>query len=150
MDKILVAIKGSEGCNKVSKKAEELAFLCNSSVTFLTIEEPKYKFVMTEEALKDQMKEVEGRKKETEEMLNKCSIIYKNCEISMKEKGLKTNRIVKEGNNPAIDICNYAKENNFDLILIADKADKSIKEFLLGNVTEKVVRHSKISVLVVK
>ena len=63
---------------------------------------------------------------------------------------METKRVVKEGNYPAEDICKYADENNFDLLVIADKGDEKLKDKLLGSTTEKIVRKSKTSVLVVK
>ena len=152
MEKILVAIDGSTSCNKAAEKAQNLAFLCNSNVTFITIvENPKYKVVTSREKFEEKQELIDQDKKESADYLNKCNNIYTQCKISMKAKGLETNKVVKKvRDNPAKDICDYARENNYDLIVITDKGHSNIKNFLLGSTTEKVVRHSKVSVLVVK
>jgi len=148
--KILVAINGSDSCSKVAQKAQEMALLCKGEVTFLTILTPEYKFITSLKEYHETNELMRKKKKETEEALEKCSMLYGQCELTLGEKGLGTNRVVKEGNYPPQDICRYAEENNFDLIVVADKEDTSMKNVLLGSTTEKIVRHSKVSVLVVK
>ncbi|MGM0500214.1 MAG: universal stress protein [Bacillota bacterium] len=150
MLKILVAIEGSESCSKVAQKAQELALLCKGDVTFLTIVSPDFKLVTSKEKLEAENKKLEMKKAETEEALETCSMVYGQCELVLGEKGLKTKRVVKEGNYPAEDIVEYADENDFDLLVIADKGSKKLKNKLLGSTTEKIVRHAKTSVLVVK
>jgi nucleotide-binding universal stress UspA family protein len=43
-----------------------------------------------------------------------------------------------------------ADEENVDTIVIGSKGIKSVKEFLLGGVSDKVVRHAKCAVTVVR
>lgn len=150
MFKILVAIEGSDSCSKVAQKAQEMALLCKGDVTFLTILSPEFKMLTSIDDYKKENKLMKKRKQEADEALETCSMVYGQCELTLGEKGLKTKRVVKEGNNPARDICDYAEENDFDLVVLADKGNSSMKDILLGSTTEKVVRHSKISVLVVK
>lgn len=150
MLKILVAIEGSESCSKVAQKAQELALLCRGDVTFLTIVSPDFKFVTSKEKLAEENKKLEMKKIETEEALKTCSMVYGQCELVLGEKGLETQRVVKEGNYPAEDIVEYAEANEFDLLVIADKGSNKITDKFLGSTSEKIVRHSKISVLVVK
>lgn len=150
MFKILVAVKGSESCSKVAQKAQEMALLCKGSVTFLTIVSPEHKLILSKEHLDAMDLNLEKKKEQTEKALKTCSMLYGQCELTLGEKGLETKRVVKEGNYPAKDICDYAEENNFDLIVIADKAAKSMKEKFLGSTAEKIINQASISVLVVK
>lgn len=150
LKKILVAVDGSESCYKVAKKAEDLALLCRSSVTFLTVIDSKFKLITSEEQLEKHDRFTEQQIRETKQSLNKCKEIYKGCESSLESEGLETKRDVIQGQNPALNICEYAEKNEFDLIVIADKGRSYVKKFLLGSTTEKVVRHSNVSVLVVK
>ncbi len=55
--------------------------------------------------------------------------------------------VVKVG-NPSLEIVDYATENNIDLIIIASHGRTGLNRFLLGSVTEKVVRLAQCPVLV--
>lgn len=126
MKKILIGVDGSDSSKKAAKKAAEL-FAYNAEITLINIIETAVK----EEHIKDH--------------------IQKNLEeeaLYFKEKGLKVNIEIHYG-NPAEMLCEIAEENNFDLIVLADKRE-GIKRFLLGSTSEKVVRHAKTSVLIVK
>ncbi len=57
------------------------------------------------------------------------------------------NLVVKVG-NPSLEIVNYAKNNEIDLIVIASHGRTGLNHFLLGSVTEKVVRLASCPVLV--
>ncbi|RCW58677.1 universal stress protein [Halanaerobium sp. ST460_2HS_T2] len=65
-----------------------------------------------------------------------------------KKRGIKVKKEIHYG-HPAEIICNFAAENNFDLIILADKKDEK-RSFLLGGTSDKVVRHAKQAVMVVK
>ena len=52
--------------------------------------------------------------------------------------------------NPAHEICRTAKAQGADLIIMATRGQTSLKHFLLGSVTEKVVRHAPCPVLAVR
>lgn len=150
MQKILVAIDGSKSCHKAAEKAKEYALLCRASVTFITIIEPKFGLVTSKEEFEEMQRDIEAKKESSNKYLDKCSEIYESCKTEIESSDLATKRVVKEGNNPAQDICRYADDNDFDLIVLADKGQSSIKDYLLGSTTEKVVRHADVSVMVVK
>lgn len=57
--------------------------------------------------------------------------------------------VVVEG-DPVRAILEFAKQNKVDLIIMGTLGKGGLERFLLGSVTDKVVRHSKTSVLVVK
>jgi len=65
-----------------------------------------------------------------------------------KDRGIEVKKEIHYG-HPAEIICNFAAENNFDLIILADKKDQE-KRFLLGGTSDKVVRHAETAVMVVK
>jgi len=52
--------------------------------------------------------------------------------------------------NPADEIVNFAQKNDIDLIVMGTLGKKGIQRFLLGSVTENVIRHSKQPVLIVR
>ena len=57
--------------------------------------------------------------------------------------------IILEG-NPANEIIDFAEKNDIDLIVIGTQGKTGIQSFLIGSVSENVVRHSERAVLVVK
>jgi len=65
------------------------------------------------------------------------------------EEGLEVERVTIEG-HPADEIIKYAEKNNISLIIMGTLGKSGLDRFLLGSVAEKVVRNSKIPVLVVR
>lgn len=63
--------------------------------------------------------------------------------------GLKVDRNTIEG-HPADEIIKYAENNSMSIIVMGTLGKSGLDRFLLGSVAEKVVRNSKIPVLVVR
>lgn len=61
---------------------------------------------------------------------------------------LEVERLTVEG-HPADEIIKYAENNSIDMIIMGTLGKSGLDRFLLGSVAEKVVRNSKIPVLVV-
>ena len=59
-------------------------------------------------------------------------------------------RYVVEGGNPFEKIIEAAENHRIDLIVLATHGRTGVKRLLIGNVAEKVVRHSSCPVLTVK
>jgi nucleotide-binding universal stress UspA family protein len=57
--------------------------------------------------------------------------------------------IILEG-NPVEEILDFAEKNDIDLIVMGTQGKSAVQRFLIGSVSENVVRHSERSVLVVK
>ncbi len=57
-------------------------------------------------------------------------------------------KLVVNIGNPSLEIVNYAKNNEIDLIVIASHGRTGLNHFLLGSVTERVVRLAPCPVLV--
>jgi nucleotide-binding universal stress UspA family protein len=66
-----------------------------------------------------------------------------------REENIETESIILEG-SPAHEIVDFAEKNGIDLIVMGTHGKTGIMRFLLGSVTEKVVRHSNKAVLVVR
>ncbi len=64
-------------------------------------------------------------------------------------EGLTVERFTVEG-HPAEEIIKYAEKNSISLIIMGTLGKSGLDRFLLGSVAEKVVRTSKIPVLVVR
>ncbi|MCA9066747.1 MAG: universal stress protein [Planctomycetaceae bacterium] len=52
--------------------------------------------------------------------------------------------------NPGLEIADYAKNINADLIVIPSHGYHGVKRFVLGSVAERVIRHAECSVLVLR
>ena len=52
--------------------------------------------------------------------------------------------------NPADKIITFAEDNDMDMIIVGSLGKGGYERFVLGSVSEKIVRHSKIPVLVVR
>ncbi len=63
-------------------------------------------------------------------------------------EGLEVEGIIAEG-HPADEIIKYAENNSIDLIVMGTLGKSGLDRFLLGSVADKVVRNSKIPVIVV-
>ncbi|MFH5185891.1 universal stress protein [Paenibacillus sp. TAB 01] len=55
-----------------------------------------------------------------------------------------------EGGPPARVILDYAEANGFELLIVGSRGLGTFKELLLGSVSNEIVQHAKIPVLVVK
>ncbi|ADQ13674.1 universal stress protein [Halanaerobium hydrogeniformans] len=142
MKKILVAVDGSESSKKAAKEAADFAdpgshiFLINVVTGLVEIPEK------TNPTVKEIME------KNKEELIKKSQKILDEAAGLFAEKDLKVEKKIKDG-NPADIICEFAEKEDCDIIVLADKG-KGIKRFLLGSVSDKVVRHAKKTVMVVK
>jgi nucleotide-binding universal stress UspA family protein len=63
--------------------------------------------------------------------------------------GVEVKEVLLEG-HPSTEILNFAENNNIDLIVMGTLGKTGLDRFLMGSVAEKVVRNSKVPVLVVR
>ncbi|MCC4768300.1 universal stress protein [Methanosarcina sp. DH1] len=66
-----------------------------------------------------------------------------------KGSGVEVREVLLEG-HPSNEIINFAENNNADLIVVGTLGKTGLDRFLMGSVAEKVVRGSKVPVLVVR
>ena len=66
-----------------------------------------------------------------------------------RQAGVPSEKKVLEG-NPAAEILKLAKDESVNLIVIGSIGKTGLEKFLMGSVAEKVVRNSKVPVLVVR
>ncbi|MEC9490951.1 MAG: universal stress protein [Halanaerobiales bacterium] len=153
MKKILVAVDGSQSAQKAAQKAAELAEDLNAEVTLIHVytesaEIPVNQFnevasYLSAETLENIMEQQEDTIKEKRQR-----ILDDDAEF-FEEKGIKPDKVLLHG-DPADTVCDYAEENDFELIVVADKGHGKVERFLLGSISDKIVRHAKTSVMVVK
>ncbi len=63
--------------------------------------------------------------------------------------GVEVREVLWEG-HPSTEIITFAENNDIDLIVMGTLGKTGLNRFLLGSVAEKVVRNSKVPVLVVR
>ncbi|HWR25978.1 MAG TPA: universal stress protein [Methanosarcina sp.] len=69
-------------------------------------------------------------------------------EKAAKEAGVEVEFVTLEG-NPAEKILNFAEKQDIDMIVVGSRGKTDVERFLLGSVSERVVRNAKVPVLVV-
>lgn len=146
MKKMLIAYDGSDA----SKKAIELALKCSNKedeITFLTVipaelaESSFTKMLLPTIDLSNMVKSGTFKEK----AMASLSKVVKEIEHNVK----KVNIAVESG-DPADEILLSAKKYEADIIVVGYKGYGKEGRFLLGSVTDKVVRHASSSVLVVR
>jgi len=146
MKKMLIAYDGSEA----SKKAIEMTMKCASKddeITLLTIvpaelaESSFTKMLLPTIDLSTIVKSGSFKDKTRETLKKIVSEI--DCDVAKVE-------VVVESGDPADEILINAKKHASDIIILGYKGYGKEGRFLLGSVTDKVVRHASVSVLVVR
>lgn len=146
MKKMLIAYDGSDA----SKKALDMALKCSDDedeITLLTVipaelaESSFTKMLLPTIDLSQIVKSGTFKEKAMESL----SKVAKEIEGNVQELN-----IVVESGDPADEILLSARKHEADVIIIGYKGYGKEGRFLLGSVTDKVVRHASTSVLVVR
>jgi nucleotide-binding universal stress UspA family protein len=74
--------------------------------------------------------------------------ILAQIELEAQQQGVRCNVVYVYGDEPYETIINVAKERGADLVCMASHGRKGVKSVLLGSVTQKVLTHTQIPVLV--
>ncbi|WP_291766372.1 universal stress protein [Caldivirga sp. UBA161] len=139
--KILVATDGSQYSDKALETAIGLAKAFNSSLYIIHVVEED-KVAMAASTMPIMVNVIEDMVKIGNEILNKAK-------AKASEAGVNAEVILARG-NAADKILENADKLNVDLIVVGSRGLRGLARFLLGSVSEKVVRHSGKPVLVVK
>jgi len=144
--KILIATDGSKCSQNAVLQGMELAKLMGAKVYALyVLDKNAYILPVLETPI-----HLGSKWDVVEEMLRQegnNAIQYANKVAEDKE--IDYEGVIVEG-NPADAILEFAEQKKVDMIIMGTLGKGGLERFLLGSVTDKVVRHSKISVLVVK
>jgi len=146
MKKLLIAYDGSEA----SEKAIDIALKCcedEDEITILTVipaalAESTFTNMLLPTINLSTVVQSGSFKEKAMENINKIA-------KDIKDKVNKVDVVVEAG-DPADEILITAKKLNSDIIIIGYKGYGKEGRFLLGSVTDKVVRHASRSVLVVR
>ncbi len=154
--RILACTDGSEQSQKALKEAARIAEnQANPHVTVIYVDNKKPyipSWAMgwareqgySREELRKRVRELEEEIKEEER-----EKIFSEAEEIFKEKGLSIHRIVKEG-PAATNIVEFAKEKNYDLVVLGNRGLGGLKKLFPGSVSNVVAHEVDTSVLIVK
>lgn len=140
LSKILVPVDGSDNSLRALDHAIFLAKSAGAGVTAMHVmEKPPTVYVESQKLLNDIMAKY---RTESGKILDRCKQIAE-------KSGVKIETVIAEG-DAASNITGYAQNEGFDLIILGSRGLGKFKEMVLGSVSNKVLHHSKASVLIVK
>jgi nucleotide-binding universal stress UspA family protein len=146
ISKILVAMDGSESSLRAYEYASFLAKQCDAALLIVNIFDA---FERISSKIKQELGEIakeieaEGGTAITLQMLDD----YKS---QAKNSGIKEVKILIREGNAAAEILHIANEEKADTIVIGSTGINTLKEFLLGGVSHKVIHHAKCPVTIVR
>jgi nucleotide-binding universal stress UspA family protein len=139
--KILVPLDGSETSEAILPEIEKLASAFGASICLLHVV-PTLIFPDTMEALVQYETIAEAFTKEGEAYLRKI-------EKRLKDKGFTVESLLQQGSE-AQRILDQCDREDIDLIAMTTHGRSGVSHWLLGSVTEKIVRHATKPVLLVR
>ncbi len=145
-ENILIATDGSKHSEKAAEKGLEMARLSRGKVTALYVADTRRYVVpgdLSSNMADDMIRDMKSS------ALAEGESAIKRIEKMAKEAGVPFEGKVIEG-HPADDILKFADSAKIDLIVMGGIGKSGLEKFLLGSVAEKVVRNSKIPVMVVR
>ncbi len=135
MKNILLAVDGSKYSEKAVDQGLELAEKFDAKVTFLNVVSSYgYAGEILEEAIENEVLSAKELLSEFEE--------------KAEEHDIKVEREVIKDSSAANGIVGYAKEHEFDLIVVGARGKSGLETIQLGSVSEAVVKRSETPVLV--
>lgn len=141
MKKILIAIDGSKYSDKALFKAKKIAAALEAEVTLLHVINPlKDTLYANTRELSSEL--TNYAMKHGEEVIQKAKEIFEGFQGQL-------NTIIKTGDT-VDEIVRFAEDGGYDLIILGSRGAGIFSRTLLGSVSDKVVHHSKVSVLIVK
>jgi nucleotide-binding universal stress UspA family protein len=141
--KIMVATDGSETSMRTAKLAVGLAKLAGGTVAAIYVVDllrlsklPGYTTLpgISERLMELMFKEAEDATSEIGEMASDAGVPFE--------------KIVAEG-NPSEEILRRSSESGTDLLMMGSIGRTGLEKIMLGSVAEKVVRHSRVPVIIV-
>jgi nucleotide-binding universal stress UspA family protein len=146
ISKILVAMDGSESSLKAYQYASFLAKQCDAALIIVNIFDT---FERISGKIKQELGEI-AKQIEAGGGIAVTLQLLDDYKSKAKASGIKDVKTVRREGNAAAEILRIADEEKVDTIVIGSKGVKSVKEFLLGGVSHKVIHHAKCPVTVVR
>lgn len=139
-ERILVAVDGSDNSERALIKAKKHRDLVNGEITILTVVDPISIGIYRYSELSQQ--DFNTLKSVGESVLNES------LEIIDDKQG-RANTILKKG-SPADEILKEAEDGAYDLIVMGSRGFGVFSKSILGSVSQKILNHTEIDVLIIK
>lgn len=139
--KILIPVDGLQTCEKSFDYAKNLAKKFESSIVLFNAQEISPTIAWVNDPIAYQQIVVDPEKI-AKEILQKALQCFEDLDIPVET--------AYAIGDPAHAIIEYVDNNNCDAIVMSTHSNKALKRFLLGSVTDKVVHHAKVTVVIVR
>ena len=138
--RILVPVDGSDNSLRALDAALLLSEKIGAEVTAIHVmEDIPILHIQSEKLLREL---VDAYKKETQQILSKCSDIAT-------RKGLSITTKLLQG-NVGSTILDFCEREKYDVIIMGSRGMGKFKELVLGSVSNKVVHHSSCPVMIIR
>lgn len=137
---IVIATDGSANSRRAISRGIEIAKLSGATVHALYV-------VDTPSVISEDW--TAGKEAIREMMLNSGKKVMSIIKELIGDSGVEVREVLLEG-HPSDEIINFAESNDMDLIVMGTLGKTGFERLLMGSVAEKVVRFSKVPVLVVR
>ena len=138
--KVLVPVDGSDNSLRALDAALLLSEKIGAEVTAIHVmEDIPILHIQSEKLLREL---VDAYKKETQQILSKCSDIAT-------RKGLSITTKLLQG-NVGSTILDFCEREKYDVIIMGSRGMGKFKELVLGSVSNKVVHHSSCPVMIIR
>ncbi|WP_298231974.1 universal stress protein [uncultured Azohydromonas sp.] len=141
--RILVPTDGSEITAKAVRQAIDLAKLCGAEVLTLSAKEPFPYGAISEMQPTPPQEFFDAQERIADQRV-------KSVLAAAQQAGVSCKAITVEALHPWEAICEHAKNEGCDLIVMASHGRRGVAALLLGSETQKVLTHATIPVLVVR
>lgn len=142
--KILVPVDGSERAAKAVTHTVELAQKLGAKVTLMHVIPSLPPYVNT---AVDRLGQ--AQQSILEELMNSGQEMLRELQSSIAGKGLEVELFTIVG-QPADEILEKARAENYDLIVVGSRGLGEIKGYLMGSVSNRVSRHASCPVLIIR
>ncbi|WP_276257261.1 universal stress protein [Haloglomus litoreum] len=139
-DDILLPTDGSEGTRAAVTHANELATTYDATVHVLSVIDTRNRFESPSSGLAPEAW-TERERERANEAIDEA--------VAGLDDGLDIDRVVQEG-TPTSGILDYVDEHAVDVVVLATHGRTGLDHYLIGSVTEEIVRKSPAPVLTVK
>jgi len=131
--KVLVPLDGSRIAERILPRVEKLVECCQAEVHL-------FQAVVSYEIVPEKEKE------HRERLFHEASEYLEKVAARLRKRKVKVRAVVVSGRD-AVQICDYARKQKFDLIAMATHGRSGLSRWALGSVADKVVHCSQIPVM---